>query len=251
MEIESRSFMNQEENQKGSVQTSANNPQMQMLQQMQTQIPPQSNSVDEIPMKEPKQKNHNQLFLVIVFLIVIAILCICLFLLFQENKTLKDDQEPTTSENQPSSTPSTTIVSPSTSVTPSAPKGYTGKVVCTKYETVDTGLGYVTHTGTFEDGVISYLEIQIYLQYGEDIPLQDRQAIVEDPNIVGEILRQQFGFSNFTVDATLDGYTMTIQGSLDQIDPGLLTSNAIYPNMTNGAFLNSRTTYGFTCNSEI
>src|SRR5699024_4264778 len=138
---------------------------------------------------------------------------------------------------------STTIVSPSTSVTPSAPKGYTGKVVCTKYETVDTGLGYVTHTGTFEDGVISYLEIQIYLQYGEDIPLQDRQAIVEDPNIVGETLRQQFGFSNFTVDATLDGYTMTIQGSLDQIDPGLLTSNAIYPNMTNGAFLNSRTTY--------
>ena len=38
--------MNQEENQKESVQTSANNPQMQMLQQMQTQIPPQSNSVN-------------------------------------------------------------------------------------------------------------------------------------------------------------------------------------------------------------
>lgn len=243
--------MNQEENQKGSVQTSANNPQMQMLQQMQTQIPPQSNSVDEIPMKEPKQKNHDSLILVIVFLVVMAILCFLLFQLSQENKKLKREQESTTSENQPSSTPSTTIVSPSTSVTPSAPKGYTGKVVCTKYETVDTGLGYVTHTGTFEDGVISYLEIQIYLQYGEDIPLQDRQAIVEDPNIVGETLRQQFGFSNFTVDATLDGYTMTIQGALDQIDPGLLTSNAIYPNMTNGAFLNSRTTYGFTCNSEI
>ena len=80
IEIESRSFMNQEENQKESVQTSANNPQMQMLQQMQTQIPPQPNSVGSIPPKEPKQKNHNQLFLVIVFLIVIAILCICLFL---------------------------------------------------------------------------------------------------------------------------------------------------------------------------
>ena len=239
--------MNQGENQKGSVQTSANNPQLQMLQQMQTQIP-QSSPVDEIPMKEPKQKNHDSLILVIVFLVVIAILCFLLFQLSQENEKLKREQESTTSENQPSSTPSTTIVSPSTSVTPS---GYTGKVVCTKQETVDTKLGYVSHTGTFENGVISYLEIYVYLQYEDDISLQDRQAIVEDSNIIGDILRQQYGFSNFTVDATLDGYSMTIQGTLDQIDDRILASNTIYPNMTNDAFLNSRTQFGFTCDSEI